>query len=146
MLNGGFEAQVRKICEQIRPDRQTLVLSVTRAREVQRLARNLCRENPVHINIGSLDIRTAHTIRQYVEVVPEHDKRQRFQRLLEKVMDGSRILIFLATKRGADQLTREMRMDGWPALCLHEDKKQEEREWVISEFNAGKTPLLVATD
>merc|ERR1712160_153423 len=102
--------------------------------------------NPVHINVGSLSLRTAHTIRQYVEVVQEHDKRSRLKRLLEKVMDGSKILIFTGTKRDGDQLTREMRLDGWPALCIHGDKKQEERDWVLNEFKGGKSPILVATD
>merc|ERR1712176_1017083 len=146
MLDMGFEPQVRKMTSQIRPDRQTLMWSATWPREVQRLARDICREEPVHINVGSLDLRTAHTIRQYVEVVQEQDKRGRLKRLLEKVMDGSKILIFAETKRGADELTREMRLDGWPALCIHGDKKQEEREWVLKEFKTGKSPILVATD
>merc|ERR1719237_1223553 len=145
MLDMGFEPQVRKITSQVRPDRQTLMWSATWPKEVQRLARDLCKEDPVHINIGSLDMRTAHTIRQYVEVVNEADKRGRLKRLLEKVMDGSKILIFAETKRGSDELTREMRLDGWPALCIHGDKKQEEREWVLGEFKAGKSPILVAT-
>lgn len=146
MLDMGFEPQVRKITSQCRPDRQTLMWSATWPREVQRLARDLCKESPVHINVGSLDLRTAHTIRQYVEVVNESDKRARLRRLLEKVMDGSKILIFCQTKSGGDQLTREMRLDGWPALCIHGDKKQEERDWVLKEFKEGKSPILVATD
>merc|ERR1719291_401044 len=146
MLDMGFEPQVRKITSQVRPDRQTLMWSATWPKEVQRLARDICREDPVHINVGSLDLRTAHTIRQYVEVVSEHDKRGRLKRLLEKVMDGSKILIFCATKRDGDNLTREMRLDGWPALCIHGDKKQEERDWVLKEFKEGKNPILVATD
>lgn len=146
MLDMGFEPQVRKIVSQCRPDRQTLMWSATWPREVQRLARDICKEDPAHINVGSLDLRTAHTIRQYVEVVQEHDKRGRLKRLLEKVMDGSKILIFTGTKRDGDQLTREMRLDGWPALCIHGDKKQEERDWVLKEFKEGKSPILVATD
>merc|ERR1739845_84644 len=146
MLDMGFEPQVRKITSQCRPDRQTLMWSATWPREIQKLARDICKENPVHINVGSLDMRTAHTIRQYVEVVKEQDKRGRLKRLLEKVMDGSRILIFTETKRGSDQLTREMRLDGWPALCIHGDKKQEERDWVLKEFKEGKSPILLATD
>merc|ERR1712063_238185 len=142
----GFEPQVRKIIGQIRPGRQTLMWSATWPQEVQKLARDICRENPVHINVGSLDLRTAHTIRQYVEVVAEADKRARLKRLLDKVMDGSKILIFAQTKRDGDQLTREMRLDGWPALCIHGDKKQEERDWVLKEFKEGKSPILVATD
>merc|ERR1712151_584478 len=60
--------------------------------------------------------------------------------------DGSKILIFCETKRGGDDLTREMRLDGFPALCIHGDKKQEERDWVLKEFKTGKSPILVATD
>merc|ERR1719263_2538397 len=79
MLDMGFEPQVRKICTQCRPDRQTLMWSATWPREVQKLARDLCREQPVHVNIGSTDMRTAHTIRQYVEVVNNADKRGRLK-------------------------------------------------------------------
>merc|ERR1712176_1019836 len=146
MLDMGFEPQVRKITSQVRPDRQTLMWSATWPKEIQKLARDICREDPVHVNIGSLDLRAAHTIRQYVEVVSAEDKRARLKRLLEKVMDGSKILIFAQTKRDGDQLTREMRTDGWPALCIHGDKKQEERDWVLKEFKEGKSPILVATD
>merc|ERR1711881_108135 len=92
------------------------------------------------------DLRAAHTIRQYVEVVAQADEKHRLRRLLEKVMDGSKILIFAQTKREGDDLTREMRTDGFPALCIHGDKKQEEREWVLKEFKEGKSPILVASD
>jgi len=146
MLDMGFEPQVRKITSQIRPDRQTLMWSATWPKEVKSLARDICKEDPVHINVGSLEMRAAHTIRQYVEVVNSADKASRLRRLLEKVMDGSKILIFAQTKRDGDELTREMRTDGFPALCIHGDKKQEEREWVLKEFKEGKSPILVATD
>ena len=61
-------------------------------------------------------------------------------------MDGSRILIFMDTKKGCDQITRQLRMDGWPALSIHGDKSQAERDWVLSEFKAGKIPIMTATD
>lgn len=61
-------------------------------------------------------------------------------------MDGSRLLIFMETKRGCDQVTRQLRMDGWPALSIHGDKSQAERDWVLAEFKAGKSPIMTATD
>lgn len=61
-------------------------------------------------------------------------------------MDGSRILIFMDTKKGCDLVTRQLRMDGWPALSIHGDKSQAERDWVLSEFKAGKSPIMTATD
>lgn len=41
-------------------------------------------------------------------------------------------MIFVETKRKADDLTRGMRRDGWPALCIHGDKNQSERDWVLN--------------
>lgn len=34
----------------------------------------------------------------------------------------------------------------WPAMCIHGDKAQPERDWVLNEFRSGKAPILVATD
>ena len=39
-----------------------------------------------------------------------------------------------------------LRQDGWPALAIHGDKTQQERDWVLQEFKAGKTPIMIATD
>lgn len=61
-------------------------------------------------------------------------------------MDGSRILIFVETKKGCDQITRQLRMDGWPALSIHGDKNQDERVWVLAEFKSGRSPIMIATD
>lgn len=61
-------------------------------------------------------------------------------------MDGRRILIFCETKKGCDAVTRQLRMDGWPALSIHGDKSQHERDWVLAEFKSGKHPIMIATD
>ena len=38
---------------------------------------------------------------------------------MEKIMEDkdNKILIFTGTKRVADDITRFLRQDGWPALC-----------------------------
>ncbi|GBE61469.1 DEAD box polypeptide 17 [Babesia ovata] len=146
MLDMGFEPQIRKIVSQIRPDRQTLMWSATWPKEVQSLAHDLCREEPVHINIGSLDLKTCHNVSQEVYVIGEQEKRAQLKKILAKIPDGTKVLIFADTKKTADSLTRELRLDGWPALSIHGDKKQEERNWVLNEFKNGKHPIMVATD
>lgn len=79
-------------------------------------------------------------------MLQEYEKRGQLMSLLRRIMDGSKILVFAETKRGADNLTRDLRMEGWPALSLHGDKKQEERTWVLDEFKQGRNPIMVATD
>ncbi|GBG90510.1 hypothetical protein CBR_g50854 [Chara braunii] len=145
MLDMGFEPQIRKIVNQIRPDRQTLYWSATWPREVEVLARQFL-NNPYKVIIGSHNLKANHMIDQVVEIVSEHEKYPKLVKLLEQIMDGGRILIFMETKRGCDQVTRQLRMDGWPALSIHGDKSQAERDWVLSEFKAGKSPIMTATD
>ena len=57
---------------------------------------------------------------------------------LEKISsENAKVLIFVGTKRVADDLTKYLRQDGWPALAIHGDKQQQER-CVASAF-AGLT-------
>lgn len=58
----------------------------------------------------------------------------------------NKTIIFCETKRKTDDITRQLRRDGWPAMCIHGDKSQPEREWVLKEFRSGKSPILIATD
>ncbi|XP_061364856.1 DEAD-box ATP-dependent RNA helicase 20-like [Gastrolobium bilobum] len=145
MLDMGFEPQIRKIIGQIRPDRQTLYWSATWPREVETLARQFLR-NPYKVIIGSSELKANQSINQVVEIVTDTEKYNRLIRLLKEEMDGSRILIFMETKKGCDQVTRQLRMDGWPALSIHGDKNQAERDWVLAEFKSGRSPVMTATD
>jgi ATP-dependent RNA helicase DDX5/DBP2 len=76
----------------------------------------------------------------------ERNKNTRFNDLMRNICDGRKILIFTATKRGADQLTMQMRRENLPALSIHGDKEQSERDWVLREFREGRQPILIATD
>jgi len=147
MLDMGFEPQIRKIVSQIRPDRQTLMFSATWPKEVRNLANDF-QSNPVFLNVGSMEIAANHNIEQIIEVMDEYRKQNRLFQLLDGLVKDpdAKVLIFVETKRKADDLTRGMRMDGWPALCIHGDKAQHERNWVLSEFKAGRIPILLATD
>ncbi|MBA0831320.1 hypothetical protein Goarm_015793 [Gossypium armourianum] len=157
MLDMGFEPQIRKIVSQIRPDRQTLYWSATWPKEVESLARQFlsnpykmlilgCPNSYVQVIIGSADLKANQSINQVVEVITDPEKYNRLIKLLKDLMDGNRILIFMETKKGCDQVTRQLRMDGWPALSIHGDKNQAERDWVLAEFKSGRSPIMTATD
>ncbi|CAL9733290.1 ATP-dependent RNA helicase Dbp2p [Monosporozyma servazzii] len=147
MLDMGFEPQIRKIVDQIRPDRQTLMWSATWPKEVQRLAADYL-HNPIQVQIGSLELSASHNITQLVEVMSGFEKRDRLSKHLETASEDkeSKILIFASTKRTCDEITKYLREDGWPALAIHGDKDQRERDWVLNEFREGRSPIMVATD
>lgn len=76
MLDMGFEPQIRKIIDQIRPDRQTLMWSATWPKEVRKLAEDYLGDY-VQINIGSLQLSANHNILQIVDVCQEHEKENK---------------------------------------------------------------------
>lgn len=147
MLDMGFEPQIRKIIGQIRPDRQTCMWSATWPKEVRQLASDY-QADFIQVNIGSTDLSANHRITQIVEICSDFEKRDRMIKHMEQVMadKSNKILIFTGTKRVADDITRFLRQDGWPALSIHGDKQQNERDWVLNEFKTGKSPIMVATD
>ena len=147
MLDMGFEPQIRKIVDQIRPDRQTLMWSATWPKEVKQLAADYLND-PIQVQIGSLELAASHTITQIVEVVTDFEKRDRLAKHLETASQDqeSKIIIFASTKRTCDEITSYLRAEGWPALAIHGDKAQNERDWVLAEFRSGRSPIMVATD
>ena len=74
MLDMGFEPQIKKILEQIRPDRQTLMFSATWPKEVQKLAHEYLKDF-IQVTIGSLELSANLSITQIVEVCADYEKR-----------------------------------------------------------------------
>ena len=104
------------------------------------------REDPIHIVVGSDELAVNRMIKQNIEVVDERMKKPRLVKLLQTIMDGSKMIIFCQTKRGCDYLARALSMENWPAVAIHGDKTQQERDYVMMQFKTGKYPILVATD
>ncbi|KAI8332603.1 P-loop containing nucleoside triphosphate hydrolase protein [Chlamydoabsidia padenii] len=149
MLDMGFEPQIRKIVNQIRPDRQTLMWSATWPKSVQQLAESYLKSY-IQVTVGSLSLSASKNVTQVVEVCEETEKRGKLITHLEKIMDEPenerKTIIFTSTKRTADDITRYLRQDGFPALAIHGDKAQNERDWVLNQFRTGGHPIMVATD
>lgn len=133
MLDMGFEPQIRKIIEQIRPDRQVLMWSATWPKEVRNLAEEFL-NNYIQINIGSLQLAANHNILQIVDVCEEHEKEEKLMKLLNEISHESenKTIIFVETKRKVDDITRMINRYGWQALGIHGDKSQQERDYVLS--------------
>ncbi|KAE9403646.1 P-loop containing nucleoside triphosphate hydrolase protein [Gymnopus androsaceus JB14] len=124
MLDMGFEPQIRKIGS------------------YHDFLRDM-----IQCNVGSMDLTANHNIEQIIDVCSEFEKRGKLISHLEKISaENAKVLIFVATKRVADDITKYLRQDGWPALAIHGDKEQRERDWVLGEFKAGRSPILIATD
>lgn len=148
MLDMGFEPQIRKIVEQIRPDRQTLMWSATWPKEVQVLARDFLKDF-IQVNIGSMEISANIRVAQQILTCSPFDKMRLLIEELSRILAGpgaGKIIIFVAKKVTADEVASTLARDRFPAVAIHGNKSQSERDWVMRQFKEGKSAILVATD
>ncbi|XP_068636656.1 ATP-dependent RNA helicase-like protein DB10 [Aristolochia californica] len=145
MLDMGFEPQIRKIVKEIPTRRQTLMYTATWPKEVCKIAADLL-INPVQVNIGKIDELVANkSITQYIEIITPMEKQRRLEQILRSLEPGSKVIIFCSTKRMCEQLSRTLTRT-FGAAAIHGDKSQGERDYVLSQFRTGRSPVLVATD
>jgi superfamily II DNA/RNA helicase len=143
MFDMGFEPQIKKIINNIRPDRQTVMFSATFPRVVENAARSLLK-NPLEITVRGRNI-VSDTIDQFVEVIEEEQKLTRLLELIAAWYDKGSILIFVDTQEATDALYRDIIKSGYACLSLHGGKEQVDREMTIQDFRRGDTKILVAT-
>jgi superfamily II DNA/RNA helicase len=147
MLDMGFAPQIKQICSQMRPDRQTLMFSATWSKTVQDASADFIPQEPFIVNIGAIGTSVNENVKQEFLFIRENDKLNKLLSVLEiNMTQSSRVLIFCQTKNRTDYVTSKLREQGWPALSMHGSRNQREREWVISEFRTGQAPIMVATD
>ena len=143
MFDMGFEPQIMKIIDNIRPDRQTVLFSATFPRSVESAARKILKR-PLEVLVGARSV-VCDDVTQLVEV---REKDSRFKRLLELLgvwVDKGRILVFVDTQKTCDLLWEELSKAGYKGLPLHGGVDQSDRHSFIEQFKKGEVDLLVAT-
>lgn len=142
MLDMGFGIQIDAILEYLPEKRQTLMFSATLPKGIVRLAQKYLKE-PERIAVAS-DTITADNIKQDFRRLKEADKYSTLVGELQ-TREGS-ILVFVKTKRGADQLAFKLNKDDHYSKAIHGDLRQNQRDRVINDFRKEKCRILIATD
>lgn len=57
-----------------------------------------------------------------------------------------KVLIFCATKKRSEELSRILNAEGFRTIAIHGDKTQKDRDRAIEQFRGDKVRILVATD
>ena len=142
MLDMGFEPDIRAIMKHVESDsakkggstaaagngsgrngRQTLMFSATWPASVQKLAHEFI-TSAVHINIGDVELKANHRVKQIVEVLQsDHDKQRRLLSLLQQLHSPNsplavkgrppRILLFVLYKKEVDSMDRTVQRAGY---------------------------------
>lgn len=147
MLDMGFEPQIRKIVGGGMPPktaRTTAMFSATFPKEIQVLAKDFLKEDYVFLAVGRVGS-TSENIEQRLLWVNDMDKRQNLMDILMNEEATNLVLVFVETKRGANELAYFLNRQQIRSVSIHGDLKQIERERNLEMFRSGQFPILVAT-
>lgn len=143
MFDMGFEPQLTRIVENIRPDRQTVMFSATFPIQVEKIARKILKQ-PIEIMVGGNSV-AASTIDQHVEVRKEESKFFRLLELLGQWYEKGSTLVFVDRQDNADRIFRDLSKARYKCLSLHGGMDQADRDSTIVDFKNGDVKVLIAT-
>ncbi|KAJ2833278.1 pre-mRNA processing RNA-helicase [Coemansia furcata] len=146
MFDMGFEPQVTKIVQSVRPSRQTVLFSATFPRQMEALARKILRR-PLEIVVGGRAL-IPPEVTQHVEILESKDKFVRLLGILGDLFNGNSdtlALIFVDRQEAADGLLRDLLRRGYVCNSLHGGKDQTDRDQAIADFKNRVFSVLIAT-
>jgi superfamily II DNA/RNA helicase len=146
MLDLGFLPDVEKIFTSTPIREQTMLFSATMPGDIIALARRFMSQ-PVHIRTQENNDESAVVSRVQQHVLRAHalDKIEMLARILQADGRGP-TMVFCRTKRTCQKTADDLLERGFKAAAIHGDLGQSAREKALSDFKAGKSDVLVATD
>jgi superfamily II DNA/RNA helicase len=146
MLDLGFLPDVEKILSSTPNRAQTMLFSATMPGDIIALARRFMNQ-PIHIRTQDSEDEGAVVTRIKQHVLRAHamDKIEMLARILQADGRGP-TMVFCRTKRTAQKTAEDLIERGFKAAPIHGDLGQGAREKALSDFKAGKSDVLVATD
>eukprot|EP00250_Pteridium_aquilinum_P008445 c17949_g1_i1 orf=224-2038(-) len=142
LIDLGFEEDIREVFDHFKAQRQTLLFSATMPKKIQNFAKSAL-VKPVIVNVGRAGAANLDVI-QEVEYVKQEAKMVYLLECLQKTPPP--VLIFCENKADVDAIHEYLLRKGVEAVAIHGGKDQEDREYAIASFKAGKKDVLVATD
>ncbi|MAY41345.1 MULTISPECIES: DEAD/DEAH box helicase [unclassified Neptuniibacter] len=143
MLDLGFADELDDILDELPERRQNLLFSATFPQSVRSLTQDIL-DNPVEIVIKQEATIPEQLEQRAIEV--DRNNRTMLLKHLIKTEQWPQVLIFVASKRTANNVILKLSRADINAQALHGDLTQSERSGALADFKAGRCKILVATD
>jgi superfamily II DNA/RNA helicase len=141
MADMGFLPEVKRILDQCRDDRQTLLFSATLDGDVDVLIKKYQKDPLRHeFHADEEDISRSEHLFWHVE------RSDRLKTAAAIVSRMGPTVVFCRTKRGADRIAKQLDDSGVRSAAIHGDRSQSQRERALDLFHRGRVQALVATD
>jgi ATP-dependent RNA helicase RhlE len=143
MLDMGFIPDVKRIIALLTGRKQNLLFSATLTDDIRSLAKSFLKD-PVAVQVAP-KLAAAELVTHVVHPVTRERKRELLVHLV-KSRALKQVLVFVATRIGANRLAYQLNREGVHATAIHGDRTQVERMQALEDFKAGRVGVLVATD
>jgi ATP-dependent RNA helicase RhlE len=146
MLNLGFRTQLKNILDLLPPRRQNLLFSATITEEVETLIETYFND-PIRVEAAPTGTPLENIIQSSYEVPNFYTKVNLLELLLSEDKSMTKVLIFVATKKLADQLYEQLE-NKFPGTAgvIHSNKEQNNRFNTVKQFQEGNYRFIIATD
>lgn len=141
MADMGFLPVVRRLLNQTRDDRQTILYSATLDGDVGKVIREY-QHNPARHEVGA----ATPDLTSMTHLFWKIPRPERIPLCASVVQTFGRTIVFTRTRHGADRATRQLGKLGIHAAAIHGNRSQGQRQRALADFASGKVQALVATD
>ncbi len=141
MADMGFLPVVRKLLDQTKADRQTLLFSATLDGDIAELTRRY-QKDPARHEIGAAEPDITAMTHHFWKI----DHEQRVDHTRDAIMAAGPTIVFTRTRHGADRLARQLGKAGVVADAIHGGRSQNQRTRALDSFSRGRSLALIATD
>ena len=141
MADMGFLPEVKRLLDQTRSDRQTLLFSATLDGDVDVLIKRY-QKDPARHAIHRDEDEEDNTLHLFWKS-PRPNRVSLVAEILKRV---GPTIIFTRTKHGADRLSQQLEREGLKASAIHGGRTQPQRDKALALFVNGRVQALVATD
>ncbi len=140
LLSEGFREALQAVLDAVPAARQTVVVSATLSAELLGRCEGVLREATV-LRVGAEE---ATLVERVIQV--DRDRRRLLLQRLHEAEGWGPTLVFVATKRAAENLAHKLYDAGHRVEALHGGMDQDDRMAVLAELQSGEIDVLVATD
>ena len=146
MLNLGFRTQIKNILDLLPPRRQNLLFSATITDEVETLMKTYFND-PERVEAAPTGTPLENIEQTYYEVPNFYTKVNLLHLLLTADETMTKVLVFVATKKLADELYEQLEVK-FPGTAgvIHSNKEQNHRFNTVKQFHTGGYRFIIATD
>lgn len=144
ILNLGFKGEVDRILGMLPTKRQNLLFSATLSPDLSAVQQVVLNDPLIYqIEEAEDDLEQ---INQMGYFVAEERKGPLLRYLIKNQYADQQVLVFVASKRKAENLMLKLRKNKINAAAVHSNMGQNARRDTLQRFKTGEVPVLVATD